>query len=54
MPGENDPTRMFAPAGSITRGGDALKVIHHVWAGSKAAWDEIGDATRQHAEEFRG
>jgi hypothetical protein len=45
---------VFAPAGSIVQGGDALRVIHHIWVGSKAAWDEIGDAGQQHTEEFRG
>ena len=50
VPGENDPTRMFAPAGCITEGGEALRVAHHIFVGSKAAWDEIGDAGRQHAE----
>ena len=52
VPGENDPTKMFVPAGSITEGGDSLKVLHHVWVGSKAVWDEIGDAGRQHIERF--
>ena len=27
VPGENDATRKFVPAGSITEGGDALKVV---------------------------
>jgi len=54
VPGANDATRMFAPAGSITHGGEALKVIHHIWVGSKAVWDEIGDAGKQHTEGFRG
>jgi len=54
VPGVNDPTRMFVPAGSITQGGDALKVVHHIWVGSKAVRDEIGDAGKQHTEEFRG
>lgn len=50
VPGVNNPGTMFVPAGSITAGGDALRVIHHVWVGSKAAWDEIGDAGQQHPE----
>jgi hypothetical protein len=54
VPGQNDPSRMFVPAGSITAGGDALKVVHHVWVGSKATWDMIGDAGKQHPEQFRG
>jgi hypothetical protein len=54
VPGENDATRMFAPAGSITSGGEALKVTHHVWVGSKAPWDEIGDPGKQHTGAFGG
>ena len=54
VPGENDAKTMFAPAGSLTQGAEALKVIHHVWVGSKAPWDEIGDSGEQHAEGFRG
>jgi hypothetical protein len=53
VPGQNDATTIFVPAGSLTQGGDALKVIHHIWVGSKAPWDEIGDAGRQHPEGFR-
>lgn len=53
LPGENDATRMFVPAGSIVQGGDMLRVAHHVWVGSKASWDEIGDAGVQHPEAFQ-
>jgi hypothetical protein len=53
VPGENDPDTMFAPAGTITQGGEALRVRHHVWVGSKAPWDEIGDDGRQHPEGIR-
>jgi hypothetical protein len=53
LPGENDPRTMFAPAGALTQGGEALVVRHHVWVGSKAPWDEIGDAGRQHPEGIR-
>ncbi|NKB90558.1 MAG: GFA family protein [Acidobacteria bacterium] len=52
VPGENDSTRMFVPAGSITQGGAALEVRHHMWVGSKATWDEIGDDGQQHPEQF--
>jgi len=52
VPGENDPQRMFVPAGAITSGGDALQVLHHVWVGSKAVWDEIGDSAKQHEKAF--
>jgi hypothetical protein len=54
VPGENDPAKMFVPAGSIMQGGDALRVAHHIWVGSKAVWDEIGDKGQQHVEAFRG
>jgi hypothetical protein len=54
VPGQNDPARMFVPAGAISEGGDALRVVHHVWVDSKASWDVIGDAGRQHAGRFRG
>ena len=52
VPGLNDESRMFVPAGLITDGGDSLKVKHHIWVDSKAVWDEIGDAGRQHREAF--
>ena len=54
VPGANDESRMFVPAGLIFEGGEKLKVAHHVWVDSKAAWDAIGDAGRQHAEAFEG
>jgi hypothetical protein len=49
LPGVNDPRRMFVPAGAISDGGESLRVVHHLWVGSKACWDEIGDSGRQHA-----
>lgn len=52
VPGANDDARMFIPAGLIGEGGEALKVAHHIWVGSKAVWDEIGDAGRQHHEGY--
>ena len=52
VPGQNDDLRMYVPAGLISQGGDALAVAHHIWVGSKAVWDEIGDIGKQHAEAF--
>ena len=52
VPGLNDESRMFVPAALITDGGGSLKVKHHIWVDSKAVWDEIGDAGRQHREAF--
>ncbi len=43
---------MFVPAGSLTEGGDALRVAHHIWVGSKAVWDEIGDAGKHTRTSF--
>jgi hypothetical protein len=52
VPGINDESRMFVPAGLITDGGDFLTVKHHIWVDSKAVWDEIGDSGRQHRKAF--
>jgi hypothetical protein len=52
LPGANDESRMFVPAGLLPDDGDALRVIHHIWVDSKACWDEIGDSGRQHAGAF--
>ncbi|MFK7828732.1 MAG: GFA family protein [Congregibacter sp.] len=52
VPGHNDDSTMFIPAGLLTEGGDDLRVIHHIWVDSKASWDEIGDLGRQHKEAF--
>ncbi len=54
LPGVNDESRMFVPAGLITDGGDNLEVRHHIWVDSRAGWDVIGDAGRQHREAFEG
>ncbi len=54
LPGINDESRMFVPAGLITEGGESLKIVHHIWVGSKAVWDKIGDSGKQHLESFEG
>lgn len=54
LPGANDVSRMFVPAGLISEGGEGLRVIHHIWVDSKADWDEIGDSGQQHLEAFNG
>ncbi len=53
VPGRNDDARMFVPVGSLddTAG---MKVIHHIFVGSKAPWDAIGDDGAQHAERVGG
>ena len=52
VPGSNDETRFFIPAGSIVEGDESLDVIHHIWVDSRAHWDVIGDAGKQHPEAF--
>lgn len=54
IPGDNDESRVFIPAGLIGDGGNSLKVAHHIWVDSKATWDEIGDDGHRHAEAFVG
>ena len=49
VPGRNDPERMFIPAGTLDDPGE-LRVIHHIFVGSKAPWDAIGDGGAQDAE----
>ena len=52
LPGANDESRMFVPAGLIADGGEDLRVMHHIWVDSKACWDEIGDSGKQHAKAY--
>ena len=44
MPGINDESRMFVPAGLITDGGESLTVKHHIWVESKASFSVSGPA----------
>lgn len=53
LPGVNDSSQIFVPAGLISQGGENLRVAHHIWVGSKAPWDEIGDAGKQHREGYQ-
>ncbi len=52
VPGTNDDSHMFIPAGTIIDGGEKLAIAHHIWVDSKAAWDELGEAGRRHAQDF--
>lgn len=54
LPGKNDDERMFIPAGLLPNGYKGLEVRHHIFVGSKANWDEIGDAGKQHEGPFAG
>lgn len=53
LPGIEDESHMYIPAGLISLGGETLKVTHHIWVDSKAVWDEIGDSGKQHRGSFQ-
>lgn len=48
LPGKNDDQNMYIPVALLTSGTENLKVSHHLFVGSKAAWEEIGDSGAQH------
>ncbi|WP_444941132.1 GFA family protein [Microbulbifer sp. ZKSA004] len=52
LPGDNDSLNTYIPAGSLVDGNENLKVVHHLWVDSKASWEVIGDAGKQHPKGF--
>lgn len=50
LPGNNDDSRMYVPAGLLSEGSAGLRVAHHIWVDSKADWDEICDTGKQHQQ----
>lgn len=52
VPGPNDATRMFIPAGLISEGGDQLRVAAHLFVDSRAGWDVIGGDADQYPAAF--
>lgn len=50
LPGRNDDARMFVPAGGLADGDAVLKIARHIFVGSKAHWDVIGDDGRRFEE----
>jgi len=54
LPGPNDDTNMFIPAGLINEEIENLRVIHHIYVNSKASWDVISDTGKQHLDSFEG
>jgi len=52
VPGENDKQHMYVPVGLLSTDTSALKVVHHLYVGSKASWEDIGDSGKQHIESF--
>jgi len=52
LPGRNDSRTMFVPAGLLPDDVEGIEVKHHIFVGSKARWDKIGDAGKQHEGPF--
>lgn len=52
LPGRNDSGTMFVPAGLLPGDVEGVEVKHHIFVGSKASWDVIGDAGKQHEGPF--
>ncbi len=52
LPGSNDDSRMYVPVGLLSQEAEQLQVAGHIWVGSKAVWDEIGDKGKQYSEAF--
>ena len=52
LPGKNDEYQTYIPVGTLTSGDENLKVAHHLYVGSKAAFEVIGDSGVQHIEGF--
>lgn len=48
LPGKNDNEHTFVPAGMLSDAIDGLEVKHHLFVGSKANWDKIGDTGKRH------
>ena len=54
LPGHNDEARMFIPAGLLPAELQGLEIKHHIFVGSKADWEVIGDAGCQHDGNIAG
>ena len=54
LPGSNDEHSAYIPAGFLDTGIENLEVKHHIWVGSKATWDIIGDDGKIHDQAFGG
>lgn len=52
LPGENDKSNTYIPVGTLTSGHEQLKVAHHLYVNSKAAWEIIGGSAIQHPDGF--
>jgi len=48
VPGKNDEHNLYVPVSLLNDSEEELKVAHHIFVGSKANWEEIGDSGKQH------
>jgi hypothetical protein len=53
LPVSNDEARVAVPAGLLDDPDGQLKVAAHIWVGSRASWDEIGDDGHRYDCAFR-
>ncbi|GLR69596.1 GFA family protein [Agaribacter marinus] len=54
LPGKNDEKHSYIPVSLLDSGYENLEVKHHLFADSKANWEEIGDIGKKHVEGFGG
>lgn len=48
LPGKNDQNNLYVPVSLLNSGAERLSVAHHIFVGSKANWEVIGDSGKQH------
>jgi len=53
VPGKNDDNNLYVPVSLLNNGMEQLMVKHHIFVGSKANWEEIGDAGIQHIGAYK-
>lgn len=52
LPVANDDQQVAVPAGLLDDAEGNLSVAAHIWVGSKANWDEIGDKGRKYERAY--
>lgn len=53
LPAKNSETSMYIPVSTLISGDENLRVAHHIWVGSKAHWEQIGEDGKRHEEAFK-
>lgn len=52
LPGKNDDNSTYIPTSLLDTGTEKLKVVHHLYVGSKASWEVISDGGKLHENKF--